>query len=54
MRVSVSWTNHNRRYTIDLQHFLKQIGIEVSEDQLKAAARKLLEQNEMEPEDPDH
>lgn len=54
MRVFVSWQNHNRRYSIDLEYFLKQMDINVTDDQLKATARKLLEQNEMDEEEPKH
>lgn len=50
MRVFVSWTTHDRRYSIDLVEFLKVIGLNVEEAQIKAAAKKLLEQREMEEE----
>lgn len=46
MRVTISWTTHDRRYTISLAEFLKQMGIDATDAQIKAAARKLLEQNE--------
>jgi hypothetical protein len=47
MRVTISWTTHARKYSIGLQEFLKQMGINVTEEQIKATARKLLEQNEV-------
>lgn len=50
MRVFVSWSNHNRRYSIDLVEFLKVMELNVDEAQIKAAARKLLEQNELKSE----
>lgn len=51
MRVFVAWESHNRRYSINLIEFLKVMGIIVDEAQIKATARKLLEQREMTPED---
>lgn len=50
MRVTISWTTHDRKYTIGLVEFLKQMGIVVDDAQVKAAARKLLEQNEVKEE----
>lgn len=47
MIVKVSWTQHNRQYSIDLQAFLQTMGIDVTDAQLKNAVVKLLEQNEM-------
>lgn len=47
MRVSITWETHNRRYTISLVEFLKQMGIVVDDAQVKAAAKKLLEQREV-------
>lgn len=50
MRVTISWTNHNRKYTIGLREFLKQMNINASDEEIHAAARKLLEQNELKQE----
>lgn len=50
MRVQISWTTHARKYTVDLLEFLATMGIESSEEEIRAAARKLLEQNEAKPE----
>jgi hypothetical protein len=50
MRVTISWENHNRRYTIDVIEFLKQMNINVKEEELRATAMKLLEQNELKQE----
>lgn len=47
MRVTISWTTHDRKYTIGLVEFLKQMGIVVDDEEVKAAARKLLEQNQV-------
>lgn len=46
MKVTISWQTHNRKYTVDLIEFLATMGIDSDEEQIKAAARKLLEQNE--------
>jgi hypothetical protein len=54
MRLTISWTTHNRRYSINLVEFLKVAGIVVSEDELKAAAKKLLEQNALQEDEPKH
>lgn len=51
MRVTISWTTHNRRYTIGLVEFLKHLNIQVTEQDLKEAAKKLLEQNEVQQEE---
>lgn len=49
MQVIIQWTEHNRKYTISLEAFLKSAGIDVTEIQLKQAARHLLEQQEAKP-----
>lgn len=49
MRIILQWENHNRRYSVDAVVFLKHAGIIVSDDKLVATAKKLLEQNEIEP-----
>lgn len=51
MRVQISWETHSRRYTIDLVEFLKYMDIIVTDEQVKATARKLLEQKEAKPEE---
>lgn len=50
MKVTLSWSTHNRRYTIGLKEFLATMGVDATEAQIKAAARKLLEQEEVKPE----
>lgn len=50
MRVTISWTTHDRKYTVDLLEFLATMGIDSSESEIKAAAKKLLEQNIPKPE----
>jgi hypothetical protein len=47
MRVQISWTTHDRKYTIDLVEFLKNMGIVVSDEEVKATAKKLLEQRQV-------
>ncbi len=54
MRLTISWTNHDRKYTIGVVEFLKNMGIEVSDDQLKATAKKLLEQRAVQDETSPH
>jgi hypothetical protein len=46
MRVTISWTTHDRRYTIGLEQFLKTLGLDIKDEDIKAAAKKLLEQRE--------
>ncbi len=48
MSVLVQWTQHNRRYTIGLETFLKTMELDVTDEQITKAAKHLLEQNEME------
>lgn len=48
MSVLVQWTQHNRRYTIGLETFLKTMELDVTDEQIKKTAKYLLEQNEME------
>lgn len=47
MRVQITWETHNRRYSIDLVEFLKNMGIVVTEEEVKASAKKLLEQRQV-------
>lgn len=51
MRVIITWETHNRRYSISLVEFLKNMDIIVTDEQVKATARKLLEQKEAKPEE---
>lgn len=54
MRVVISWTTHDRRYSIGVSEFLKEMGLDVSDEQIVATAKKLLEQREVAAENPDH
>lgn len=47
MIVLVKWSEHDRHYTIGISKFLKQLGVEINEEQIKLAVKKLLEQEEM-------
>ena len=49
MKVVISWTEHSRMYTIGVKQFLVALGVETTEEKIKAAAIKLLEQNEAAP-----
>lgn len=49
MIVLVKWQEHDRQYTIGLQKFLKCLQLEVTDEQIKLAIKKLLEQQEMTP-----
>ena len=49
MIVLVRWQEHNIAYTIGLQKFLKQLNLEVTDDDIKNAIKNLLEQQEMTP-----
>jgi hypothetical protein len=51
MRITISWETHNRRYTIGVVEFLKHLNIKVTDEELKATAKKLLEQNEVHQEE---
>jgi len=46
MIVKVEWTEHERRYTIGIKRFLKELGIDVNDEQIKTATKHLLEQEE--------
>lgn len=54
MKLIIEWTTHSRRYTIGVFEFLKAMGLDVSDEQLVATAKKLLEQNEVKAENPPH
>lgn len=47
MVVLVRWLEHERQYTIGIQKFLKELGVEVSEERIKQIIKKFLEQQEM-------
>lgn len=47
MIVLVKWSEHDRQYTIGISKFLQQLGIEISDEQIKAVIKKLLEQEEL-------
>jgi len=49
MQILIQWTEHDRKYTISLEAFLKSAGINVTDIQLKQTARHLLEQQEAKP-----
>jgi len=48
MKIIVSWTEHERQYTIGVIPFLKAMGIDVDDATIKQTTKKLLEQEEME------
>ena len=47
MVIVVSWTEHEREYTIGVIPFLKAMGIDVDDAQITETTKKLLEQEEM-------
>jgi hypothetical protein len=47
MIVKVSWTEHDRVYTIGISRLLQLLELDVTEEQVKQAIIKLLEQEEM-------
>jgi hypothetical protein len=47
MKIVVSWTEHERQYTIGVIPFLKAMGIDVDDATIKQTTKKLLEQEEM-------
>jgi len=49
MIIVVKWQEHDRQYSIGLQKFLKSLQLEVTDDEIKNAIIKLLEQQEMTP-----
>jgi hypothetical protein len=48
MVVKVSWQEHEREYTIGIQRLFELLELDVTDEKIKKAVRKLLEQNEME------
>lgn len=49
MKIIVSWSEHNRSYTIGVIPFLKALGIDVDDETLIETTKKLLEQEELKP-----
>lgn len=49
MKIVVSWTEHDREYTIGVRPFLKAMGIDVDDEKITRTTKKLLEQEEMKP-----
>lgn len=47
MQIVVSWTEHEREYTIGVIPFLRAMGIDVEDEQVIQTTKKLLEQEEM-------
>lgn len=47
MIVKVEWNEHNRTYSIGIMRFLKLLGYDVDESEIKQVVKKLLEQQEM-------
>ena len=47
MIVKVSWTEHNRVYTIGISRLFQLLDLEVSDENIQLAIKKLLEQEEM-------
>lgn len=47
MIVKVSWTEHDRVYTIGINRLFELLKLDVSEEEIKQAIKKLLEQEEM-------
>jgi len=51
MIVKVEWTEHNRKYTIGIKQFLKELGLDIPDEQIQKTIIKLLNQNELEQTD---
>lgn len=49
MKVVISWSSHQRMYTIGVKQFLAALNVEKTEEEITAAARWLLEQEEAKP-----
>ena len=47
MIVKVSWTSHDRVYTIGISRLFQLLKLEVSDENIQLAIKKLLEQEEM-------
>lgn len=40
--VKISFIGHNRRYEVGIQTFFKKLGVEISDDEVMLAVRKIL------------
>lgn len=40
--VKIAWLWHNRKYEIGVKHFLEVLGVEISDEEILAAVRKIL------------
>lgn len=49
MKIVVSWTEHDREYSIGIKRFLEAYGADVDDEKIKKTTRRLLEQQEMKP-----
>lgn len=54
MIVIVKWKEHDRVYSIGLQKFLKQLHLEVTDEDITNAIKNLLEQRELENGEPQY
>lgn len=54
MIIVVKWKQHDRVYSIGLQKFLKQLNLEITDDDIQNAIKVLLEQRELENGEPQH
>lgn len=54
MIVKVSWTEHDRIYTIGISRLFQLLNLDVTDEQVQQAIKKLLEQEEMTREYPEH
>lgn len=54
MIVKVSWTEHDRIYTIGISGLFQLLNLDVTDEQVQQAIKKLLEQEEMTREYPEH
>lgn len=50
MIVKVSWTEHDRVYTIGISKLFNLLSLDITDEQIKSAIKKLLEQEEMQRE----
>lgn len=54
MIVLVKWSEHDRQYTIGISRLFKLLNLEISDEQIQQAIKKLLEQEEMTREYSEH
>lgn len=43
--VKIQWTEHNREYSIGIMHFLKELGLEATEDEILRVVKDFLTKN---------